>query len=41
MGTGSLSPGVKRHVCVADHSHPSSAEVKKDGAIPLLARMLL
>jgi hypothetical protein len=33
MGTrGSL--GVQRHVCEADYSPPSSAEVKNGGAIP-------
>jgi hypothetical protein len=31
---GALSPGVKRQGREADHSPPSSAEVKKDGAIP-------
>jgi hypothetical protein len=29
MGTGALSPGVKRQGCEADHSPPASAEVKK------------
>jgi hypothetical protein len=29
MGTGALSPGVKRQGLEADHSLPTSAEVKK------------
>jgi hypothetical protein len=29
MGTGALSPGVKRQGLEADHSHPISVEVKK------------
>jgi hypothetical protein len=33
---GAFSPGVKRQGREADHSPPSSAEVKKDGAIPPL-----
>jgi hypothetical protein len=39
---GILSPGgggVKRHECEADHSPPSGAEVKNDGAIPPLPHM--
>jgi hypothetical protein len=35
---GALSPGVKRPVCVADHSPPSDAEVKNDGSMPPLPR---
>jgi hypothetical protein len=31
--------GVKRQGLEADHSPPSSAEIKKDGAIPLLPYM--
>jgi hypothetical protein len=31
---GALSPGVKRQVREADHSFPSSAEVKNCGAVP-------
>jgi hypothetical protein len=34
--TGALSPGVKRKKREADHSHPSSAEVKNDGVLPPL-----
>jgi hypothetical protein len=30
---GSVSPGIKRSGCGADHSPPSSAEFKNDGAI--------
>jgi hypothetical protein len=30
---GALSPGKKQQVCEADHSAPSSAEVKNDGAV--------
>jgi hypothetical protein len=33
---GALSPGVERHGCEGDHSPPSSAEVKKGGALPPL-----
>jgi hypothetical protein len=33
---GALSPGVKRPGREADHSPPSSAEVKNGGAIPPL-----
>jgi hypothetical protein len=33
---GALSPGVKRQEREADHLPPSSAEVKKGGAIPPL-----
>jgi hypothetical protein len=33
---GTLSPGVKQQRREADHSSPSSAEVKKGGAIPPL-----
>jgi hypothetical protein len=33
MGTGASSPGVMRHEREADRSPPSSAEVKKGGAI--------
>jgi hypothetical protein len=29
MGTGALSPGVKRPGCESDHSPPTSTEVKK------------
>jgi hypothetical protein len=36
---GASSPGVKRQGRVADHLLPSSAEVKKSGAIPLLPHM--
>jgi hypothetical protein len=39
MGTGALSPEVKRQRREADHSTPSIAEVKKVGAIPLLPHM--
>jgi hypothetical protein len=31
---GALSSGEKWPMCEADHSRPSSAEVKNDGAIP-------
>jgi hypothetical protein len=34
--SGAISPEVKRQERVADHSPPSSAEVKKSGAIPPL-----
>jgi hypothetical protein len=30
--SGALYPGVKQQGCEADHSHPSSAEVKNGGA---------
>jgi hypothetical protein len=37
MGTGgALSSGVKRSVCEADHSRPTTAEVKNAGAMPPL-----
>jgi hypothetical protein len=36
MGTGSISPGVKRQRREADHSPPSRAEVKNSEAIPPL-----
>jgi hypothetical protein len=36
MGTGGSFPGVKRLEREADHSHPSSAEINYDGAIPPL-----
>jgi hypothetical protein len=39
MGTGGFSPGVKRPGREADHSLPSIAEVKNDGAIPPLPHM--
>jgi hypothetical protein len=35
VGTGALSIGVKRPGYDADHSPPTSAEVKNSGAIPL------
>jgi hypothetical protein len=35
-GTVGVSPGVKRQGCEADHSSPSSAEVKNGRAIPPL-----
>jgi hypothetical protein len=38
MGTGALSPGVTRPVREADHSAPSSVEVKNGGAVPPLRR---
>jgi hypothetical protein len=34
-----ISPGLKRLVCEADHSPPSSAEVRNGGAIPPKAHM--
>jgi hypothetical protein len=34
-----LSPGVKQQEREADHSPPSSAEVKKGGAIPVFPHM--
>jgi hypothetical protein len=34
--SGGCSPGVKQPECEADHSPPSSAEVKNDGVIPPL-----
>jgi hypothetical protein len=34
IGTGAISPGVKRPGREADHSPPSSAEVNNGGAIP-------
>jgi hypothetical protein len=36
MGTGAVSPGVKRQGHEADHSAPSNAEVRNGGAIPSL-----
>jgi hypothetical protein len=36
---GAISPGVKRPGSEADHSSPSSAEVKNGGAIPPLPHM--
>jgi hypothetical protein len=39
MGTGAISLGVKPPGCGADHSPPSSAEVKNVGAIPPLLHM--
>jgi hypothetical protein len=33
---GALSPGLKRQGREADHSSPSSAEVRSDGSIPSL-----
>jgi hypothetical protein len=36
MGTGAFPPEVKQPAREADHSPPSSAEVKNDGAIPPL-----
>jgi hypothetical protein len=39
MGTGGSFPGVKWQGREADHSPPSSAEVKKGGAIPPLTHM--
>lgn len=38
MGTGYLDSllGIRRPGRQVDHSHPSSAEVKNDGAIPLV-----
>jgi hypothetical protein len=36
IGTGALSPGVKRLGREADRSPPSSTEVENGGAIPLL-----
>jgi hypothetical protein len=36
MGTGALSPGVRRPGREADHSSLSNAEVKNNGAIPPL-----
>jgi hypothetical protein len=42
MGTaGSFSPGVKRPGCEADHSPPSSTEVKNGGAIPPLLHVFM
>jgi hypothetical protein len=34
--SGALSPGVKQQELEADHSPPSSVEVKEGGAIPAL-----
>jgi hypothetical protein len=39
MGTGAFFPGVKQPGHEADHSPPSSAEVKNDGAVPQLCHM--
>jgi hypothetical protein len=39
MGTGALLPGIKRPGLEADHSPPSTAEVKNGGAIPPLLNM--
>jgi hypothetical protein len=36
---GTLSAGLKQLELEADHSPPSSAEAKKDGAIPPLPHM--
>jgi hypothetical protein len=36
MGTGGFFPGVKRPGCEADHSPPSSAEIKNGECIPPL-----
>jgi hypothetical protein len=36
MGTEAVPPGVKRQGREADHSPPSSAQVKNGGAIPPL-----
>jgi hypothetical protein len=36
VGTADSIPGVKQPVHEADHSHPSSTEVKNGGAIPRL-----
>jgi hypothetical protein len=36
---GAISPGLKRQGREGDHLTPSSAEVKNDGAIPLLPHM--
>jgi hypothetical protein len=36
MGTGALSPGIKRLGQEAGHSHPSDDEIKNGGAIPPL-----
>jgi hypothetical protein len=41
MGTGALFLGIKRPGTEADHSPPSSAEVKKAGAIPPLPHTCL
>jgi hypothetical protein len=38
---GALSPGVERPGSEADHSPPSSAEVKKGGAIPPLPHVFM
>jgi hypothetical protein len=38
---GTLSPGVKRQGREADHSPPSSAEVKNDGATPPLPHVFM
>jgi hypothetical protein len=41
MGAGALFPGAKHPGREADHFSPSSAEVKKGGAIPPLSHMPL
>jgi hypothetical protein len=40
MGTGGDFPGLKRPRHEADHSHPTIAEVKGDGAIRPLSHTL-
>jgi hypothetical protein len=40
MGTGVLSPGIKRQVRDINHSPPSSAEVKNCGSITPLSHTL-
>jgi hypothetical protein len=39
MDTGGVSPAVKRQGRKADHSPPSSTEVKNGGSIPSLPHM--
>jgi hypothetical protein len=39
MDTGGYLPGYKAAGCETDHTPPSSAEVKKGGAIPPLTRI--
>jgi hypothetical protein len=41
MGNGATFPGVKRAGCEADHSSPSSAEVKNAAAMPPLPHAYL
>jgi hypothetical protein len=41
VGTGAISPGVKRKVCEANHSTPCSAEVKNFEAIPPLPHVFM